>query len=71
MIDNHEDPIAQQNTQKRGQFLLSRRTLFAASLATLAAAQVSKALGGGARPVTEQINPECGVYAYAYVYALG
>lgn len=69
MIDDHEDPIAQQRMRKRGQFLLSRRALFAASLATIAAAQVSKVFGGGAQPLMEQINPEC-AYAYAYVYVL-
>lgn len=69
MIDNHEKPIVEQNMQKRGQFRLGRRALFAASLATIAAAQASKALGGGARPLAEQINGEC-AYAYAYVYVL-
>ncbi len=67
MIDDHEDPISQQNIQKRGQFLLRRRALFAASLATIAAAELSKAFA--ARPLMEQINPDC-AYAYAYVYVL-
>lgn len=69
MIDNHEDPIAQQDMRKPGQLLLSRRTLCVASLATIAGAQVSKAYGGGVRPLMEQIKPEC-AYAYAYVYVL-
>ncbi|WP_417409223.1 hypothetical protein [Hoeflea sp.] len=69
MIDNHENPIAQQNMQKRGQFLLRRRTLLAASLATIAIAPISKAFGGGVRPLKEQVNPDC-AYAYAYVYVL-
>tara|TARA_B100000378_G_scaffold100703_1_gene80135 strand:- start:645 stop:848 length:204 start_codon:yes stop_codon:yes gene_type:complete len=66
MIDDHEDSSA---VQKRGQFPLTRRALLAVSLVTIAAAPVSKAFGGGLRPVTEQINPEC-AYAYAYVYLL-
>tara|TARA_B100000378_G_scaffold158377_1_gene127487 strand:- start:34 stop:246 length:213 start_codon:yes stop_codon:yes gene_type:complete len=70
MIDDHEDPIAPQDMQKRGQLLLSRRALLAASLATIAAAPISKAFGGGLQPATVQSNPEC-AYAYAYVYVLG
>ena len=69
MIDDHENPVAPQDMKKRGQFLLSRRALFAGSLATIAAAQVSKAFGGGLRPLAEQIIPDC-AYAYAYVYLL-
>ncbi len=69
MIDDHEDPIAPQDMQKRGQLLLSRRALLAASLATIAAAPVSKAFGGSVQPVTGQINSEC-TYPYAYVYVL-
>jgi len=67
MID---DPIAQQDIQKRGQFPLTRRALLAASLATIAATPVSKAFDGGLQPAAEPINPEC-AYAYAYVYVLG
>nr|WP_272209705.1 hypothetical protein [Marinicella sp. W31]MDC2875529.1 hypothetical protein [Marinicella sp. W31] len=66
MVDDQEAPIA---VQRRGQFPLTRRTLLAASLATIAAAPVSKAFGGGLQPVTEQINPEC-AYPYAYAYVL-
>ncbi|MGX1306476.1 hypothetical protein AB7M35_001196 [Amorphus suaedae] len=69
MIDNHEHPVAQQNTRKRGQLLLSRRTLCVASLATIVGAQASKAYGGGVLPLREQIRPEW-AYAYAYVYVL-
>ena len=67
MIDDHEDPIA---VQKRGKFPLTRRALLAASVATIAAAPVSKAFGGSEQPVTRPINPEC-AYPYAYVYVLG
>lgn len=67
MTADHEDPIA---VQRRGQFPLTRRALLAASLATIAAAPVSKAFGGSVQPVTGPINPEC-TYAYAYVYVLG
>ena len=67
MIDDHRDPIA---VQRRVQFPLTRRALLAASLATIAAAPISKAFGGGLQPATVQSNPEC-AYAYAYVYVLG
>ncbi|WP_292060007.1 MULTISPECIES: hypothetical protein [unclassified Martelella] len=67
MIDDHQYPIA---VQRHGQFPLTRRALLAASLATIAAAPVSKAFGGGLQPATAQSNPEC-AYAYAYVYVLG
>ncbi|MEO1988385.1 MAG: hypothetical protein ABGX47_17335 [Martelella sp.] len=66
MIDDYRDPIA---VRRRGQFPLTRRALLAASLATIAAAPVSKAFGGGLQPATAQSNPEC-AYAYAYVYVL-
>ena len=66
MIDDYRDPIA---VRRRGQFPLTRRALLAASLATIAAAPVSKAFGGSVQPVTGQINSEC-TYPYAYVYVL-
>lgn len=66
MIDDHVGP---NTVQRRGPFPLTRRALLAASLATIAAAPVSKAFGGSARPLAEQTDPEC-AYPYAYVYVL-